>query len=64
MGERIFRLHANIRIDYQPIGSGGGIKQIQAQTVDFGATDTPMKPEDLKGAARRDIAYPAQFSER
>lgn len=44
------KLHSNVRIDYQPIGSGGGIKQIQAQTVDFGATDTPMKPEDLKGA--------------
>src|SRR5215213_2546670 len=36
------KLNANIRIDYQSIGSGGGIKQIQAQTVDFGASDAPM----------------------
>src|SRR5204862_3757984 len=44
------KLHPNIRIDYQSIGSGGGIKQIQAQTVDFGASDTPMKDEELKAA--------------
>lgn len=35
-------------VNYQSIGSGGGIKQIQAKTVDFGATDMPMKPEDLE----------------
>lgn len=40
----------NVRIDYQSIGSGGGIKQIKEQTVDFGATDAPMKDEDLKSA--------------
>ncbi|HEY6121438.1 MAG TPA: phosphate ABC transporter substrate-binding protein PstS [Pyrinomonadaceae bacterium] len=44
------KLHPNVKIDYQPIGSGGGIKQIQAQTVDFGASDSPMKDEDLKAA--------------
>src|SRR5258705_13894625 len=44
------KLHPNVRIDYQSIGSGGGIKQIQSQTVDFGASDTPMKDEDLKAA--------------
>jgi phosphate transport system substrate-binding protein len=44
------KLHANIRIDYQSIGSGGGIKQIQAQTVDFGASDAPMSDADLKAA--------------
>lgn len=42
--------HANIRIDYQSIGSGGGIKQLKEQTVDFGASDAPMKDEDLKAA--------------
>lgn len=42
------KLHPNVRIDYQSIGSGGGIKQIQAQTVDFGASDAPMTDEDLK----------------
>ncbi|WP_255588149.1 phosphate ABC transporter substrate-binding protein PstS [Deefgea piscis] len=34
-------------MNYQSIGSGGGIKQIQAKTVDFGATDMPLKPADL-----------------
>ena len=37
-------------LNYQAIGSGGGIKQIQAKTVDFGASDKPMKPEDLEKA--------------
>ena len=36
------------KINYQSIGSGGGIKQITAKTVDFGASDMPMKPEDLE----------------
>lgn len=35
------------RINYQSIGSGGGIKQIIAKTVDFGASDMPLKPADL-----------------
>ncbi|MFL5090685.1 MAG: phosphate ABC transporter substrate-binding protein PstS, partial [Xanthobacteraceae bacterium] len=34
-------------LNYQSIGSGGGIKQIQAKTVTFGASDMPLKPEDL-----------------
>jgi phosphate transport system substrate-binding protein len=44
------KLNQNVRIDYQSIGSGGGIKQIKEQTVDFGASDAPMKDEDLKSA--------------
>ncbi|HKR58817.1 MAG TPA: phosphate ABC transporter substrate-binding protein PstS [Pyrinomonadaceae bacterium] len=44
------KLHPNVRIDYQSIGSGGGIKQIKEQTVDFGASDAPMKDDDLKSA--------------
>jgi phosphate transport system substrate-binding protein len=35
-------------MNYQSIGSGGGIRQISARTVDFGASDMPMKPEDLQ----------------
>ena len=35
------------RISYQSIGSGGGIAQIKANTVDFGSSDAPMKPADL-----------------
>ena len=36
-----------VSMNYQSIGSGGGIKQIQNRTVDFGASDMPLKPEDL-----------------
>jgi phosphate transport system substrate-binding protein len=35
-------------LNYQSIGSGGGIKQITAKTVDFGASDMPLKPEELE----------------
>jgi len=37
-------------LNYQAIGSGGGIKQINAKTVDFGASDKPLKPDDLASA--------------
>lgn len=37
-------------LNYQSIGSGGGIKQIKAKTVDFGASDMPLKPEELQEA--------------
>jgi phosphate transport system substrate-binding protein len=40
-------LHSNIQINYQSIGSGGGIRQVQAGTVDFGATDGPMSDEQI-----------------
>ena len=39
-----------IKMNYQSIGSGGGIKQVKAKTVDFGASDAPLKPADLKAA--------------
>src|SRR5690348_7635963 len=39
--------HPDVQINYQSIGSGGGIKQLQAQTVDFGASDGPMTDEQL-----------------
>src|SRR5258708_10934322 len=41
--------NANIQINYQSIGSGGGIKQVTEGTVDFGVTDGPMNDEQLKG---------------
>jgi len=40
--------HSDIEINYQSIGSGGGIKQVTEGTVDFGATDGPMNDEQLK----------------
>jgi phosphate transport system substrate-binding protein len=43
-----YRKETGIRMNYQSIGSGGGIKQITAKTVDFGASDMPLKPEELE----------------
>jgi phosphate transport system substrate-binding protein len=45
-----YKAVSGIQVNYQAIGSGGGIKQIKAKTVDFGATDKPLKPEDLNAA--------------
>jgi len=52
------KAHPSVRIDYQSIGSGGGIKQIKEQTIDFGASDAPMKDEDLKGAPAEILHIP------
>ncbi|MEW5943079.1 MAG: phosphate ABC transporter substrate-binding protein PstS [Pseudomonadota bacterium] len=43
-----YKAKTGIGMNYQSIGSGGGIKQIQAKTVDFGASDKPLKPEQLE----------------
>ena len=43
-----YKTQSGTSMNYQSIGSGGGIKQIEAKTVDFGASDMPMTPEDLK----------------
>jgi phosphate transport system substrate-binding protein len=42
-----YKKATGVGMNYQSIGSGGGIKQITAKTVNFGASDMPMKPEDL-----------------
>jgi phosphate transport system substrate-binding protein len=42
--------HPNVKINYQSIGSGGGIRQVSDGTVDFGATDGPMSDEQIAGA--------------
>src|SRR6202521_1909199 len=42
------KMNGNLQINYQSIGSGGGIKQVTEGTVDFGATDGPMNDEQLK----------------
>src|ERR1700736_596122 len=44
------KLHPDARINYQSIGSGGGIRQLINQTVVFGATDGPMTDEQLRSA--------------
>lgn len=43
-----YHRETGIKINYQAIGSGGGIKQIEAKTVDFGASDDPMSADDVK----------------
>lgn len=52
-----YKKSTGIALNYQSIGSGGGIKQITAKTVDFGASDMPMKGEDLDKAGL--IQFPA-----
>jgi phosphate transport system substrate-binding protein len=47
----IYKKETGIGLNYQSIGSGGGIKQIQAKTVTFGASDLPLKAEELQKAA-------------
>ena len=42
-----YKAKTGVKMNYQSIGSGGGIKQIQNKTVDFGASDMPLKPEEL-----------------
>src|SRR5437763_10737755 len=43
-----YKKETGVGMNYQSIGSGGGIKQISAKTVDFGASDMPLKPEELE----------------
>ena len=52
------KLNQNVQIDYQSQGSGAGIKGIQAQTVDFGASDAPMSDADLKAAPAEILHVP------
>jgi phosphate transport system substrate-binding protein len=52
------KMHPDVEINYQSIGSGGGIKQLSAQTVFFGATDGPMSEEQLKGAPGPILHFP------
>jgi phosphate transport system substrate-binding protein len=52
------RLHSNVEINYQSIGSGGGIRQIANKTVFFGATDAPMTQEQLDAAPGRILHFP------
>jgi phosphate transport system substrate-binding protein len=52
------KLHPDVEINYQSIGSGGGIRQLQAQTVFFGATDGPMTPEQMQQAPGKILHFP------
>ena len=46
----MYKKETGASLNYQSIGSGGGIKQIKARTVTFGASDQPLKPEELEAA--------------
>ena len=50
--------HPNIKINYQSIGSGGGIRQLLAGTVDFGASDGPMSDDQLAQAKFKILHFP------
>lgn len=52
------KLHPDIQINYQSIGSGGGIRQVLNGTVDFGASDGPMTDEQLKEAKVKILHIP------
>ena len=52
------KLHPEIQFNYQSIGSGGGIRQVLASTVDFGASDGPMSDEQLAQAKTKILHIP------
>src|SRR5690242_4855362 len=52
------KAHPDVKIDYQAIGSGGGIKGITEKTVDFGASDAPMSPKELAAAGGDVVQIP------
>jgi len=52
------KMHPTVQINYQAIGSGGGIKQVSSRTVFFGATDGPMTPDQLQAAPSKILHFP------
>src|SRR6267142_634429 len=52
------KLHPNVEINYQSLGSGAGIRQLTAQTVFFGASDGPMTNDQLQGAPGKVFHFP------
>ena len=52
------KLHSDVQINYQPIGSGGGIRQVTAGTVDFGASDMPMTDKQLSDSKVKILNIP------
>jgi phosphate transport system substrate-binding protein len=52
------KLHPDVQINYQPIGSGGGIRQVTAGTVDFGASDMPMTDKQLQDTKTKILNLP------
>lgn len=52
------KLHSDVQINYQSIGSGGGIRQVLNGTVDFGASDSPMSDEQLAQSKTKILHIP------
>src|SRR4051794_32974636 len=52
------KLHPNVQINYQSLGSGAGIRQVTNQTVFFGATDGPMTPDQMLAAPSKILHFP------
>src|SRR5690349_894488 len=52
------KTHPEVQFNYQSIGSGGGIRQITSNTVDFGASDGPMTDAQLEGAPGHLMHFP------
>lgn len=52
------KVHSDVKINYQSIGSGGGVKQFTAKTVDFGATDGPMNQKELFAVDGKSLHVP------
>ena len=52
------KLHSDVEVNYQSIGSGGGIRQVTAGTVDFGASDMPMTDKQLQEAKTKILNLP------
>lgn len=50
--------NSNVQINYQPVGSGAGIRQLEAGTVDFGASDQPMSDEQLAQSKIKVLHFP------
>ena len=56
--DEFHKAHPDVQINYQSIGSGGGIRQLEAGTVDFGASDMPMNDEQLKKQKTHVLHFP------
>jgi len=56
--DEFHKVHGDIQINYQSIGSGGGIRQLQTGTVDFGASDQPMNDEQLAKSENKPLHFP------
>lgn len=52
------KIHSDVQINYQSIGSGGGIRQVTAGTVDFGASDMPMTDKQLQESKTKILNIP------